>query len=222
MSKMSIEVVNFDNDKRSSRRIVEMFPNIMRCGIFGPSGCGKTNVLMTILLHHEPVASIYLCSRTAFQEKYVSLERLIDSYNSKKKNTRKITFLVCTPENLMLPEEVEESASVIFDDVLTEDQNKIANFFLRGRHRKISCFYLSQSYTKIPKKSGIRENFNFLIVFKQDNVNLRQLFNEYVSDISFEKFKSLCNGCWKVQYGFLTVDAEEGKYKHKFDRTLES
>lgn len=217
---MSIQVINFDDEIQSSRRVVEMFPNIMRCGIFGPSGCGKTNVLMTILLHHEPVASIYLCSRTAFQDKYLKLEKLVESYN--KSNRTKLKFVKCTPDNLMLPEKVDEGASIIFDDVLTEGQDKIANFFLRGRHRKISCFYLSQSYTKIPKKSGIRENFNFLIIFRQDNVNLRQMYNEYISDLSFPKFRSLCNSCWNISYGFLVVDTEEGKYKQKFDRVIKS
>lgn len=215
---MSIKVINFDDEGQNDKRLVEMFPNIMRCGIFGPSGCGKTNVLMTILLHHEPVSSIYLCSRTAFQDKYQNLEKLVDSYNDR--GNRKIKFSKCTPDTLVLPEKVDEYSSVIFDDVLTEGQDKIANFFLRGRHRKISCFYLSQSYTKIPKKSGIRENFNFLIIFKQDNINLRQLYNEYITDISFEQFRSLSTKCWKLPYGFLTYDSEDSSYKLKFDHTL--
>lgn len=220
ISNMSIKVINFDDDSESSRRLVEMFPNVMRCGIFGPSGCGKTNVLMTILLHHEPVSSIYLCSRTAFQDKYLNLEKLVDSYNVS--NRKKMKFVKCTPATLLLPEKVDEHSSVIFDDVLAEGQDQIAKFFMRGRHRKISCFYLSQSYTKIPKKSGIRENFNFLVIFRQDNVNLRQLYNEYISDLTFDQFRSLCNKCWKLPYGFLTVDTEKCRYKQKFDHTLQT
>lgn len=215
---MSIKVINFEEEP-ASKRFVEMFPNIMRCGIFGPSGCGKTNVLMTILLHHEPVASVYLCSRTSFQAKYVKLEELINSYSEKKKNCN-VQFTKCTPDDLVLPEEVVENCKVIFDDVLTEGQDKIANYFLRGRHRNISCFYLAQSYTKISKKSGIRENFNYIILFKQDNVNLRQIYVEYVSDLSFEEFKLLCNKCWKLPYGFIVIDVEAGNYKQKFDHVI--
>jgi len=214
---MSIKVINFEEEGQALR-LVPMFPNIMRCGIFGPSGCGKTNVLMTILLHHEPLASIYLCSRTAFQEKYRKLEDLVNSYNLGK---NKINFVKLTPDNLIEPENVDEGASVIFDDVLTEGQDKIANFFLRGRHRKISCFYLAQSYTKIPKKSGIRENFNYLIIFRQDTVNLRQLYNEYITGVDFQKFKNLCDKCWNLQYGFLVVDTENGTFKQKFDHVIQ-
>jgi len=216
---MSIQVINFEEEVKV-RRLVPMFPNIMRCGIFGPSGCGKTNVLMTILLHHEPLASIYLCSRTSFQEKYLKLENLVHSYNTGK-NSLLIQFVKLTPDILIEPEETEVGASVIFDDVLTEGQDKIANFFLRGRHRKISCFYLAQSYTKIPKKSGIRENFNYLIIFRQDNVNLRQLYNEYITGISFTQFKNICNKCWSLPYGFLTVDIENGTFIQNFDFVIQ-
>ena len=216
---MSIQVINFEEEVKV-RRLVPMFPNIMRCGIFGPSGCGKTNVLMTILLHHEPLASIYLCSRTSFQEKYLKLENLVHSYNTGK-NSLLIQFVKLTLDILIEPEETEVGASVIFDDVLTEGQDKIANFFLRGRHRKISCFYLAQSYTKIPKKSGIRENFNYLIIFRQDNVNLRQLYNEYITGISFTQFKNICNKCWSLPYGFLTVDIENGTFIQNFDFVIQ-
>jgi len=122
-----------------------------------------------------------------------------------------------TPDILIAPEQTEVGSSIIFDDVLTEGQDKIANFFLRGRHRKISCFYLAQSYTKIPKKSGIRENFNYLIIFRQDNVNLRQLYNEYITGVTFLQFKGICNQCWSVPYGFLTVDIEKSTFIQNFD-----
>lgn len=163
--KNSIKVINFDAGSQN-RRVVEMFPNILRCGIFGPSGSGKSNILLTILVHIRPFQYIYLCSKTAYQEKYKFLQELIERHNYGKKKV-KIKFSHLSPDNLTEPEQIEENSIIIFDDVLGEDQNKIANFFLRGRHRNISCFYLSQTYTKIPKKTGIRENFNYLYDFIQ-------------------------------------------------------
>ena len=213
----SIKVINFDKGGGKKGRTVKMFPNILRCGIFRPSGCGKTNVLMTILLHVRPFRNIYLCSKTSYQEKYTQLRELVNDYN--KSNKPKITLhdVVALPE----PENVAPRSIVIFDDILTENQDKIANFFLRGRHREISCFYLAQSYTKIPKKSGIRENFNYLILFRQDQVNLRQIYTEYVTDLNFEQFRQLCDKCWREPYGFLVVDLESScKYKKKFEQCL--
>ena len=40
---------------------------------------------------------------------------------------------------------------IIFDDVICEKQNNIRDYFCMGRHKFIDYFYLSQTYTKIPK-----------------------------------------------------------------------
>ena len=153
---MEIPVINFDSKATCThRRRVAMFPDILRCGIFGPSGCGKSNLLLTMLMYIRKYPAVYICARTVYQEKYQLLSQLINSHNWRKKCKGKIKFITITPNTLPEPEQIEEDAVIIFDDVLTENQSKIANFFLRGRHRRISCIYLSQSYTKIPKKTGI-------------------------------------------------------------------
>ena len=216
----TIKVINFDTTPREARK-VEMFPNILRCGIFGPSGSGKSNALLTILVHVKPYTNLYLCSKTTYQDKYRLLDELIQNYN-KKRRKGKIKFKpISNTTDLPQPEDIEEGSTVIFDDILTENQTNVANFFLRGRHRGISCFYLSQAYVKIPKKSGIRENFNYLILFRQDLVNLRQLYNEYITDFSFDKFRQLCNHCWRQPFGFLVIDVDgKCKYKNKFETCL--
>jgi hypothetical protein len=213
MLKNKIQVINFDA-RPKLKRFVDMFPDVMRAGIFGPSGGGKTNILLTILLHVKPFQDIYLCSKTDFQEKYELLQELIENYKPIK--FHKLSFPLPEPETL------KKNSIVIFDDVLTENQNEIANYFLRGRHCNISCFYLSQAYTKIVKSSGIRTNFNYLIILKSDIINLRQIHLEYVTDLSFEKFKQLCNDCWGEPYGFLVIDVdnEQCRYKKNFEKCL--
>lgn len=215
-----IRILNFDSARSdsSSKRLVEMFPNTMRCGIFGPSGCGKTNVLLTILLHKKPLKNIYLCSRTGFQDKYKFLEDLVNEHNETR--GEEIGFHHLNPKELPLPEEIEPESIIIFDDILTEKQDGIANYFIRGRHRNISCFYLAQSYTKIPKKSCIRENFNFLILFRQDNINLRQIFNEHITGITFEKFRKWSDKCWRLKYNFLTFDEDINIFRKNLDYPL--
>lgn len=221
--KNSIAVINFDNSIKKKRRRVEMFPDVIRCGMFGPSGAGKSNLLLTILVHMRPFKNLYLCSKTSYQEKYGTLKELISTHNQGRKSKKQMIHIQeLQIETLPEPEDLEMDSVVIFDDVLTEKQDKVANFFLRGRHRNISCFYLSQAYTKIPKKTGIRENFNYVILFRQDLVNLRQIFTEYVTDVTFEKFRGMCNNCWSEAYGFLVIDVEHEtcKYKKKFDSAI--
>lgn len=229
-----ISVINFDILPKS-RRLVEEFPDCSRCAIVGPSGSGKSNVLMTILLYKEPLNAIYLCSRTAHQEKYRLLKNMIAVHNSsvrgrrrrgKENDEKKIRFFEVTPDSLQPPSKTLPNSVLIFDDCLADRQNIIAAHFQHSRHDNNTLYYLTQSYSKIPKKSGIRENFNMLILFKMDSVNLRQIYLEHVSDLhSFDQFKRMCNACWsRDRYTFLTMDPENEnsacRYKLNFERCL--
>ena len=216
-----IPIINFDTDTVPVRKIAA-WPNIVRMGIFGPSGAGKTNILLTFLTYRQPVfQNIYICSKTIYQTKYELLQDLINEYNNEKKNKKNpVTFHAVDVENIPDPESIEKGSIIIFDDVLTEKQDRIANFFLRGRHRQISCVYISQSFTRLDKKNCIRSNLNYLILLKQDGVNLRQLFNEFVTDMSWECFKQLASYAWSAPFNFFTIDLEADKafrYKKNFD-----
>ena len=85
---------------------------------------------------------------------------------------------------------------VVFDDCVNKQQQCIIkDYFSRERHKNISCVYLTQSYTKVDRQL-IRENINFLCVFKQSSKYTRESFDEHVlSDFTFEEFKEIYNSC---------------------------
>ncbi|KAE9523731.1 hypothetical protein AGLY_015872 [Aphis glycines] len=59
-----------------------------------------------------------------------------------------------------------------------------------------SVFYLAQTYSKIPKQL-VRDNSNFLIILKQDDTNLRLIFNDHSStDMDFIEFRKISHLCW--------------------------
>lgn len=122
-------------------------------------------------------------------------------------------------------EDVKPNSIFIFDDVICGKQDNIRNYFCMGRHKNVDCFYLSQSYAHIPKHL-IRENTNFLVLFKQDDMSLKHIFNDFAvsADMSFEIFKALCAKCWAENYGFLVIDTERpvnaGKYRMQFDKFI--
>jgi len=151
--------------------------------ILGAYGSGKTNVLLSYLGHRQPpFKHIYLCTRTLYQPKYQLLQESINEHNKEKKNLKnQIHFHAVDVNNIPDPEEVEEGAIIIFDDVLTEKQDRIANFFLRGRHRQISCVcIISQSFTRLDKKNCIRSNMNYLILMPGiDGINLRRVVESF-------------------------------------------
>ena len=93
-----------------------------------------------------------------------------------------------------------------------------------GRHKDVHCFYLCQSYTRIPKQL-IRDNANMLVVFKQDNNNLKHIFNNHVNpDMTFSEFQEICQMCWNKKFGFLVIDKEcdlgNGRYRNGFDKFI--
>lgn len=217
----SLEIDNLDVEKRNNlTRHSILLPNSIRCLICGPSNCGKTNVMITLLLHRNGLkfANVYLYSNTIFQPKYCFLNEVF-------KNIPTMQFYMFNKNNDVIPQEEALPNSIfIFDDIVCENQMQIRNYFSMGRHKKIDCFYLSQTYSKIPKQL-IRDNSNLLIIFKQDDVNLKHIFNEHVnSDIEWLQFKKLCIDLWKDKHSFLVINKDcelnEGRYRRGFDKFI--
>ncbi|KAL4142041.1 hypothetical protein QTP88_004573 [Uroleucon formosanum] len=66
----------------------------------------------------------------------------------------------------------------IFDDIITENKRFARTYFSRGRHNLRDVFYLAQSYSKVPKQL-LRDIANFIVLFKQDETNLKHVYNEH-------------------------------------------
>ena len=95
------------------------------------------------------------------------------------------------------------------------------DYYVRGRHSNVDCFYLSQNYFKLPRQT-IRENTNFICLFKQDLKNVRNIHQDHVSDdMTLEDFRKFLHECWLKPFGFAVIDhsseMDEGKYRHRLD-----
>ena len=108
---------------------------------------------------------------------------------------------------------------IIFDDIMLEKQNKCEDYYTRGRHNNVDCFYISQNYTKLPRQT-IRENSNLFLLFPQDNITLDNFHRDHCTDINKNEFKYLCNQTWNQPYSFVTVDLSSNKYNGKYRRNL--
>lgn len=213
---LKVNNLNLDNNEQAIKHS-PLLPNSIRCIICGPSNCGKTNVMVSLLLDGNGLKfkNIYLYSKTAYQPKYLFLKEVL------KRVDDIYLFIFNANDEVIHPNEALRSSIMIFDDVTCENQTNIQNYFAMGRHQLIDCFYLSQTYSKVPKQL-IRDNTNLLIVFKQDTVNLRHLYDEHVnSDIEWYKFKELCALIWKEPHSFLLINKDclinKGRYRKGFD-----
>lgn len=205
--------------KNKYRKHGELFPNTFRCIICGPSNSGKTNILINLLenpngLHFE---NIYIFSKSLHQTKYKYLERILKPI----KGLGYFTFKCA--DDLILPEEAKPNSVFIFDDVMCDNQDAIRSYFCMGRHYGLDSFYLAQTYTRIPKHL-IRDNANFFILFKQDDTNIRHIYNDCAisCDMSLDDFRYLCGQCWNSsKYNFLVIDLDceknKGRYRRGFD-----
>lgn len=224
----TLTIINVDNlltnesltSTASVNRHGQLLPPIVRCLISGPSNCGKSNVLLSLIYHENGLSftNLYIFSKSLFQPKYKVLSRILNSIPEIG------YFPFQSTEELIGVDDALEQSLFIFDDVGTSQQNKICEFFSHGRHKNLDCIYLGQSYSKIPKQM-IRDNANLIILFQQDEVNLRHVFSDHINnDMTYDEFKSICNEAWKNRFGFLTINKENnlsnGRYRIGFDKYI--
>ena len=89
----------------------------------------------------------------------------------------------------MAPDESRPRSVIIFDDVACEKQD--APIFAWD-DTDLSTVSICQTYTRIPKHL-VRDNANFLIIFKQDDMNVRHIYNDHVNmDMTYSQFKDMC------------------------------
>lgn len=201
----------------SSRRHGPFLPSTVRCLIVGPSNCGKTNVMISLLVNPDGLrfTNVYLYSKSLFQPKYEYLRSILTPIQG-------LGFYAYDSNvSIMEPSEANPDSVFIFDDVVCEKQDVIRSYFSMGRHSNVDCFYLTQTYTRAPKQL-VRDNANFIIVFKQDETNLRHIFSDHVApDVTFPQFQEMCCKCWGNKYGFMVIDKDrevhEGRYRKGFD-----
>lgn len=213
---LQFEKYCFDRIKRNGRH-GSLLPNSIRCIICGPSNCGKTNLMIGLLLHKEGLCfkNVYIYSKTLYQPKYIYLERvlsLVPSVGFAKYHEN---------ENILSPEKAMPNSIIIFDDVACGNQSSIRDYFAMGRHKNIDSFYLNQTYTKVPKQL-VRDNANLIILFKQDEINMKHVYDEHVNvDMSWNNFKNMCSKIWSEPYSYLVINKDceknSGCYRFKFD-----
>lgn len=216
-----LPVVNLDDyveNKKEHGRHGSLLPNTVRMLIVGPSNCGKTNALLSLLMNPNGLRfeNVYLYTKTLNQPKYKFLEKLLNS-------TDCIQFFPFSDnEDVISPQEALPNSLFIFDDIATDSQSNVRAYFCMGRHHDVDSFYLCQTYTRIPKHL-VRDNANFLILFKQDEMNLRHIYDDHINtDMPYTSFKQLCRQCWKESdYSFVCVDKDrkinDGRYRKGFD-----
>jgi hypothetical protein len=214
----TLNVENYDFSIKKFNKHGQLFSgDCKRALVVGSSGSGKTNLLISLLENPNGLRfeNVYVYSKSLNQPKYQYLRQLL-------KPMKEIGYSESdTEENIVEPSNIKPNAVIIFDDIVCCNQSIIRDYFCFGRHKYTDCFYLCQTYSSIPKQL-IRDNANLLIIFKQDQTNLKHIYDDHINvDMNFQMFKELCSTCWNDKYGFLVVDKDcnlnSGRYRKGFD-----
>ena len=149
-------------------------------------------------------------------------DKIYSETSDKRKTDMKCQFFE-TADDVPDPEDLDANKNnlMIFDDLQLTKQNKCENYYIRGRHSNVDCFYLAQNYFLLPRKT-IRENTNFICLFPQDDKNVDHIYRHHVSSgMKKEEFKKFCKHCWSQPRGFAVIDLSSkkdyGKYRSGFD-----
>ncbi|KAF0753113.1 tigger transposable element-derived protein 4-like [Aphis craccivora] len=122
-------------------------------------------------------------------------------------------------EQVIEPEKALPNSVYILDDILTERQGVCRSIFARERH---NVCYLAQSYSRVAKQL-LRDNANLIVLFKQDETNLKHVYMEHCSgDMLYTEFKDFCTSCWrKGRVNFIVInkdcERDNGRYRYGFD-----
>lgn len=200
-----------------------LLPISIRCIVCGPSNCGKTNVLFNLLFDINGLRfnNIYVFSKSLFQPKYRMLETVMKSLTDEGISY----FTFSENDEIPPPNEILPNSVIVFDDVSCEKQHNIRKYFAMGRHSGVDAFYLCQTYSQIPKQL-VRDNANLIALFRQDDLNLRHVYNDHVNtDMKYNDFKEICSEAWKDRYRFLVIDkdssVDNGRYRIGFDQFIQ-
>ena len=195
----------------------KLLPDSIRACIVGKSGCGKTNLMMNLLLNdYLDNDKLYIFYKSLHQPEY---QKLIQGFENKipkhliselikTKLSDHMTKIGNGLSNIEIeydsdcttipdPNELDSNKKnlIIFDDIMLQKQNKCEDYYTRGRHNNVDCFYISQNYTKLPRNT-VRENSNLFILFPQDSITLDNFHRDHCSDINKNEFKDMCKHIW--------------------------
>jgi hypothetical protein len=185
-----------------------------RMAIVSPSGSGKTNWLLN-LIH------LFSQGKGTFPDITIV---------TRNKDEPLYNFLASKSDQIQVKEGIENLPQldkfdkdfnhlVVLDDlVLTKDQSRIENYYIRARKLNVSVIYISQSYFRIPKI--IRQNLTYLVLLKLSGEReLKLILSEGGLGLDRDQLLALYNYAIAEKFSVLLIDYEapiEKRYRKNF------
>jgi hypothetical protein len=187
-----------------------------RIGVIAPSGSGKTQWLLNFVAKSSETFGHIIVVYKSSEPLYEFLRDKIGSKN--------ITFYtkltdLPNPNDLNMG---KKQILLIFDDQVAEkNQQKIEEYFLRGRKvgGGISMCYLSQNFFQIP--TLIRRQFNYVIILKLSGTkDMKAIIQNYSLGLDANEIVKLYKDATKEKFNFLKIAVEERDDNKRFSHNF--
>jgi hypothetical protein len=187
-----------------------------RVGVVAPSGTGKTQWLLNYISKSSDTFGHIIVVYKQSEPLYDFLRDKIGSKN--------ITFYTKLTD-LPNPNDLNmgnKQVLLVFDDQVAEkNQQKIEEYFLKGRKISggVTCVYLSQNFFGIP--TLIRRQFNYVIILKLSGAkDMKQIIQNYSLGIDANEIVKLYKDATKEKFHFLKISvdtrSDNKRFSHNF------
>ena len=148
-------------------------------------------------------------SRKAVRDIYIINESPPEQYNNSEIKINEIS-------DEIKPLNEYENGIIVFGDILGSSNGRfIDQFFIRGRHKNLDIYYLSQSYSDLPKRT-IRNNSNKIFLLNQTLKINEHIYRDVAGyDMKYDEFEELCRKSWEEDYNHLHIDRSKKRDKGK-------
>lgn len=169
--------------------------------ICGPSMSGKTTYILNLILNTiDPETRqiieysvlnpdiIYIFAPTIDQELYQTLFKFKNQVPTICADIVTFDSLDKLPDPSELDPDYERKCIIIDDAIVLKNQDKLVNYFTKGRHYGLDTFYLTQRFYEVPML--IRDQLNMVISFNSKPETYNALYHMSNTHMSLPQFKN--------------------------------
>lgn len=186
-----------------------------RMCVVAPSGSGKTNFLTYLI-------SLFSQGRGTFNQIFIickdASETLYKFLADKSEQIQVLEGLNNLP-NLDTFDKESASLVVIDDMMLDKNQERVQQYYIRGRKKGVSIAYLAQTFYVIPKV--IRGNCSYLVLLKlSGDRDLKMILRESSLGLDRDQMLSIYKYATDTKFSPLVIDIESTDDNRKFRKGL--
>jgi len=208
------------HEKLNKYPFTQLFNRHQSTLILGKAGQGKTSLILSLFSSNRLLKKVYDCVI------------LFQPYSSRDSIKEGDAIFDVLPEEQLFPELTEETLEeavdiidecageglnsvIILDDVSASLKDKGVEKELKRlnwnkRHRKLSFFFLSQSYYAVVK--DVRKMFNYIIVFKVAPMELKVIIEENLQGNYDKKIiNELAKMVFDKKFNYLLINCDTGE-----------